>query len=67
MGSLYSGGTENGPCVQLGVPHGEWMQKEMEATGGFICTDSDTSSALCSGTCPVVGVLQGRLPGGGNI
>ena len=46
---------------------GEWMQKEMEATGGFICIDSDRSSALCSGTRPVERVLQGSLPRGGTI
>ena len=33
-GSLDSGGIENGPCTQLGVPHGEWMQKQMEGRRG---------------------------------
>ena len=50
------------------VPHGEWMQKQMETTGGFICIDSDSLAPWKdSGTCTVVGVLQGSLPGGGNI
>ena len=50
-----------------GGPHGEWTQKQMEATGAFICIDSDRSTSLCSVACPVEGVLQGRLPGGGKI
>ena len=64
--SVDSGGIENGPRVQPGALHGEWIQKQMETTGGFICINSDRSSALCSGTSPVVGVLQGRLPGRGS-
>ena len=55
------------PSDQPGAPHGKWMQKLMEAAGCCICIDSNRSTALCSGTSPVEGVLQGSLPGGGNI
>lgn len=65
--SVDSGGIENGPRVQPGAPYGG-MDAEADGdnwwfSSALIVTES---SALCSGTSPVEGVLQGGLPGGAS-